>query len=121
MLILEHFKQRKKCRGLNGVGYCPFPILGRDTAVVSRQEGPCEHDRRSSTHNSNSAHDSSSAYDSTSAQHGAWCTTEGLCCDRGVYVMIGDGGFHVATWSTMSRHGPSARVGGCVLISIIMS
>ena len=36
MLILEHVEQGEKCRGLNGVGYCPFLVLGRDIALVSR-------------------------------------------------------------------------------------
>ena len=26
-----------------------------------------------------------------------------------------DGGFHVATWFTMSRHGPSVAMGSCVV------
>ena len=39
MLILEHVKQRKKCKGLNGVGYYPFPVLACDIVVVLRQEG----------------------------------------------------------------------------------
>ena len=32
MLILEcvEQKKKKKCRGSNGVGYCPFPALCRD-------------------------------------------------------------------------------------------
>ena len=31
--------KKKKCRGSNGGGYCPFPVLCRNTVVVSRQEG----------------------------------------------------------------------------------
>ena len=28
-------KKKKGCKGSNGVGYCPFPVLGRDTTGVS--------------------------------------------------------------------------------------
>ena len=35
MLILEYV-EKNRCRGSNGVGYCPFPVLCRDTIVVSR-------------------------------------------------------------------------------------
>ena len=72
MLILEHVKQRKKCMGLNWVGYCPFLVLGRDTAVVSRQEGYCAYDRRACVHDNASA----------SVRHSARCTTKGPCRDR---------------------------------------
>ena len=37
--------------------------------------------------------------------------TDGLCRERGFSVVTGDGGFHVVTWSTVSRHGLAA-VGG---------
>ena len=39
MLILECVERKKECRGSNGVGYCPFPSLGLDTAAVLRYEG----------------------------------------------------------------------------------
>ena len=32
-------------QGHNGMGYCPFSVLGRDPEMVSRQEGPGAHDR----------------------------------------------------------------------------
>ena len=44
MLILEYAK-KKGCRGSNGVGYCPFPVLCCDI-VVLLQEGWGAHSRR---------------------------------------------------------------------------
>ena len=38
MLALQYVEQKGKSAGdQNGVGYCPFPVLGHDIAVVSRQ------------------------------------------------------------------------------------
>ena len=51
MLILEYVEEKKnRCRGSNGVGYCPFPVLCRDTAMVSRQEGRGVHSRHIYAH-----------------------------------------------------------------------
>ena len=34
-------KEKKRgMQGHNGMGYCPFPVLGRDPEMVSRQVGP---------------------------------------------------------------------------------
>ena len=116
MLILEHVERKeKKSRGLNGVGYCPFLVLGRDTAVVSRQEGRFAHDKHAC------AHDKPAARAAAHTRHGAGRTTEGLCRDRGVSFARGDGVFHVTKWSTMSRHGSSATRGCCVAIGKAVS
>ena len=32
------------------MGYCPFPVLGHHTTVVSRHEGPSVHDRHTCAH-----------------------------------------------------------------------
>ena len=49
MLILEYV-EKKMCKGSKGVGYCPFPVLCRDTVVVSRQEGHGSHGRLACAH-----------------------------------------------------------------------
>ena len=49
-------KKKKRCRGSNGVGYCPFPVLCHDTAVVSRREGRGVHNRCVCEHDKGLAH-----------------------------------------------------------------
>ena len=52
-MILAPVKPREKCRRENGVGYCPFPALGRDIAsgVATRKAKlsaglrACAHDK----------------------------------------------------------------------------
>ena len=100
MIVLEPTKPGGKCRRGNGVGYCPFPVLGRDIAVVSQQEGPGVHDRRACAHDRGNyvreqvclrrpvatgfLRCSVAIKDSLSRQR--WPT---LCCDRDFSVAIG--------------------------------
>ena len=64
-----------------------------DMKGVHKLQGSCEHDY---------------------ANAGIECSTDGFRCDRGFSIATGDGGFHVATRSTVSRHG-LAVVGGWVV------
>ena len=70
--------------------------------MVSRQEGlrACSHDRPV-------ARAATCTTEPVCQQPGSGCPTEGLCCDRTFSVTTGVVGFHIATWSIVSRHGSS--------------
>ena len=47
-MVLQWVEQKGKKRGMlghNGMGYCPFSVLGLDLEMVLRQEGSGAHDR----------------------------------------------------------------------------
>ena len=43
-------RKKNRCKGSNGVSYYPFPVLCRDTTMVSRQEGRGTHGKHVYAH-----------------------------------------------------------------------
>ena len=80
MLILDYV-EKNRCKGSNGVSYYPFPVLCRDTTVVSRQEG---HDRHDAHGKHIYSHDKRPARAHAGVPGECCCNRPpfSLCCDR---------------------------------------
>ena len=76
--------KKKKFKRSNGVGYYPFPVMCRDTIVVSRQEGRGVHDRRACAHDQGPARSRAGML----GEAGRDRSPGVLCCDREFSVTI---------------------------------
>ena len=63
-------KKKKQCKGSIGVGYYPFPVLDRNTTVVSRKEGRYAHDKSACGHDRAPAR---AAARTTAPASATWC------------------------------------------------
>ena len=86
MLILDCVKKKIKISvgDQNGVGCCPFLVLGRNITVVSRQEGQRVHDRRACTHDLGPAQVHAGEPGKAYRDKPPWA----LCCDKEFPVVI---------------------------------
>ena len=106
MLLLDCVKNKKKkkniARDQNGVDYCPFSVLGRDTTVVSQQEGQ-RHARQAClpAQSGTCAHARAGEPRKACRDKPPWA----LCRDREIPYRDREGQPYVATKALVSQHG----------------